>query len=1220
MADPQPARQHDDCAPGAAPTGNGVPAPAPPVSDLVVGGPAGSADDTPTVISKLPPAQAVAPGPGGEVLQGGLRGRRLAHFELLEAIGVGGMAAVLRARDTQLDRVVALKILPPEMAAEPENVRRFHQEARAAAKLDHENIARVFFCGEDQRLHFIAFEFVEGENLRTIVERRGRLPVAEAIHYLVQLAAGLDHAAHRGVVHRDIKPSNIIITPSGRAKLVDMGLARHLGSPGDKGLTQSGVTLGTFDYISPEQALEPRDADVRSDIYSLGCTFYHALTGDAPVPEGTAAKKLHHHQHVAPLDPRVLNPDLPDAVAAILARMMAKDPKDRYQRPEHLVAHLLQVAQQMGVAPEVPEGGVLLVDAPLPSPPQKRVGLLAAVAAVGLVAVLAALSLVPAGPEPVASHSRPAPKPPGDVAVRPGPGKVDEGSAPTPAARPHPVVKNEEELARALKADPALDVIRLEGEVVLDQAGLRINAPRPLTLEGADLSKPAVIRVTYEAGAEADPTQPWAGLLAVGGSITFKNLLFVLQTDQTPEGLVAAVAVTRARRVTFERCAFVQRAPAGPFLNETRRLPAASVAVDSPGKGAKPFVRFLQCYFIKGQTAVTVTGPADVGPQNCAFGPHGALFHLRSGDVGPFTSSVTLNDCSAFVVNGPAFRLDGDGDWSVVAQGCLFSCPDTPQPAKMDDRDLFRQTSDAVRLHFADGRTCYHGLNNYWSLYDPAGQFGSTKPENIPTWEEFRKKFHLPAESDTRSAWLPRGGASPWAAADPLALIKAADPWHPDNREAFRVNPRLPQLRQAESGGLADRPVGVQKCVFGDYKDLPRLPALAAEPGKRVVDPAARAGAGTYQKLAAAVADAAPGDTILIKHTGRLAVDPIRLKAGQGLTVRPFEGYRPVLVLSTRDLEASLFQVRDGQLKFEHLELELAPDLKELKSQAVATLVGGGECSFTDCLITLKGPAGVARHVVAVEASDGKTMPTPEPRPNPRVAFLNCLVRGEGDLVRVPRSRPFELKAENLAVALDGSFLLAAGNPAEGAAVQGEALVSLKQVTTYLTGNLLLLEDKRGGKGLVLTRVAARDCLFASAADKALVHLEGLDGQEQQKRVFSWAPSEHNWYSGFEYILDQQPAMVGPPLKIDSVAWGMNFRDNEEARSHFGKLKLDIDPGREGVWAQVLPPQLRPRSEEAVGYGADLDRLTERLGLPPTAGAGFEESGLREQRPDGRDE
>src|SRR5579872_1761497 len=191
-----------------------------------------SSDDAPTIITR----NLVRPATAEEALNS-LRGRRLAHFELLEAIGVGGMAAVLRARDTQLDRIVALKILPPEMANDPENVRRFHQEARSAAKLDHENIARVFYCGEDQRLHFIAFEFVEGDNLRTILDKRGRLPVGEALHFMVQVAAGLNHAAARGVVHRDIKPSNIIITPNGAAKLVDMGLARSLEKQSDQGLT-----------------------------------------------------------------------------------------------------------------------------------------------------------------------------------------------------------------------------------------------------------------------------------------------------------------------------------------------------------------------------------------------------------------------------------------------------------------------------------------------------------------------------------------------------------------------------------------------------------------------------------------------------------------------------------------------------------------------------------------------------------------------------------------------------------------------------------------------------------------------------------------------------------------------------------------------------------------------------------------------------------------------
>src|SRR5262245_8756124 len=410
------------------------PDPSPPASEDALGGPAPPTDDTPTIISRNTPAPPTLP-VDVESSPTSIRGRRLAHFELIEPIGVGGMAAVLRARDSQLDRFVALKILPPEMASDAENIRRFHQEARSAAKLDHENIARVFFCGEDQRLHFIAFEFVEGENLRHVVERRGRLPAGEAVHYMLQVAAGLAHASRRGVVHRDIKPSNIIITPNGRAKLVDMGLARSLEPRSDNDLTQSGVTLGTFDYISPEQALEPRDADVRSDIYSLGCTFYHVLTGRPPVPDGTAAKKLHHHQHVRPPDPRQYVPDLPIEVVQVLDRMMAKNPRERFQSPEELVHQLLVLARKLGTTAEVPEG-VLSVEASVPNPPRSRPLVWVALAAAPVVGLVLALEQVPSGPiNPVLPvPSRPDPgdqgvpgKPSPAVATQPGQGTSTPG-------------------------------------------------------------------------------------------------------------------------------------------------------------------------------------------------------------------------------------------------------------------------------------------------------------------------------------------------------------------------------------------------------------------------------------------------------------------------------------------------------------------------------------------------------------------------------------------------------------------------------------------------------------------------------------------------------------------------------------------------------------------------------------------------------------------------
>ena len=154
------------------------------------------------------------------------------------------------------------------------------------------------------------------------------------------------------------------------------------------------MTLGTFDYISPEQALEPREADTRSDIYSLGCTFYHMLTGQPPVPEGTAAKKLYHHQHLAPIDPRQLNPGIPDEVAAILMRMMAKDPDDRYQKPMHLIQHLMQVAEKVGAGADMPEG-VMFLDAPLPGVPRFRPLFTVVLAVLGLGLLLMLISLAP---------------------------------------------------------------------------------------------------------------------------------------------------------------------------------------------------------------------------------------------------------------------------------------------------------------------------------------------------------------------------------------------------------------------------------------------------------------------------------------------------------------------------------------------------------------------------------------------------------------------------------------------------------------------------------------------------------------------------------------------------------------------------------------------------------------------------------------------------------
>ena len=515
-------------------------------------------DEAKTVISaRKPPSPALTPPARPE---DDLRGRRLAHFEIVESIGVGGMAAVLKATDLNLGRIVALKILPPEAAADPDQLTRFQSEARAAAKLDHENVARVYFCGEDQGVYFIAFEFVEGVNLRTLIDHRGKLPVAEAVHTVLQVATGLAHAAARGVVHRDVKPSNIIVAPAGRAKIVDMGLARHQDGPAD-GLTQSGVTLGTFDYISPEQALEPRAADVRSDIYSLGCTFYHALTGQAPVPEGTAAKKLHAHQHLPPTDPRAFNPEIPETVVAVLGRMMAKDPGDRYQRPEELVHDLLGLARR--ILPPVNDGGQngatgndgLWVDAPLAAAP-RRTAFLAVASVLAVAAIVAVIEASrptpPLGGSGLARLVAPPVEPamPGSQTPAENPPTVIPPFADAPGspktARIVPTVQ------RAADVDQLRDLLRQdvrELHIVLtgtepyvltdaegdgDSPGL-VFAGKRLVLEAADLANPATIRFKATPTADGKPAaaltvsgktgEPAASATGVSGvSVTLRGL------------------------------------------------------------------------------------------------------------------------------------------------------------------------------------------------------------------------------------------------------------------------------------------------------------------------------------------------------------------------------------------------------------------------------------------------------------------------------------------------------------------------------------------------------------------------------------------------------------------------------------------------------------------------------------------------------------------------
>lgn len=284
-------------------------------------------------------------------------GRVLGDFELVRRIGMGGMGQVYLARQKSLKRQVAIKILKGELAANVSALRRFQAEAEAVANITHANIVQVYAIDEADGLHFMALEYIDGRNLRDILERKGLPDVPMALEIMRQVASALERAGELGFVHRDIKPENILLSKRGEVKVTDFGLSRCFGSDAQVHLTQSGVAMGTPLYMSPEQ-VRGQPVDPRSDIYSFGVTCYHMLAGEPPF-KGTAAFDVaiqHVQGDAKPLGS--IRPDLPPELCAIVQRMMAKRPEDRYQTAREILNDLARVKEGTGLPAATLRSGV----------------------------------------------------------------------------------------------------------------------------------------------------------------------------------------------------------------------------------------------------------------------------------------------------------------------------------------------------------------------------------------------------------------------------------------------------------------------------------------------------------------------------------------------------------------------------------------------------------------------------------------------------------------------------------------------------------------------------------------------------------------------------------------------------------------------------------------------------------------------------------------------
>jgi serine/threonine-protein kinase len=721
-------------------------------------------------------------------------------FLLEEAIGAGGMGAVFRALDTQLDRQVALKLLPPDQAVDPEVVQRFYQEGRSAAQLDHENIARVFSIGQDGLFHHIAFEYIEGMTLRHRVESTGPLKPGEAVDVALQIANALVHASRRSVVHRDIKPSNIILTPQGRAKVVDMGLARRFERGGDHGLTQSGMTLGTFDYISPEQARDPRDVDVRSDLYSLGCTMFHMLTGRPPFPGGTVLQKLIQHQEEPPADVRTLNPEVPAELSAIIARLMAKERDRRYQTPEQLVRDLLTLAGSLGLEPTGAELEPWMVHAHHTWWERHLVWLLPALGFVVVISGLAwwgrEFSKPPAAAAGLAGGVSQRANAELKIAESAGPeiravapesASGESERVPAPSYPQTIPVSSTEDLQAVIASAPRRSIIVLADDGPYRMGGKAWSSrhPRPsaepdLTIKAEAGVRPVLKRAE---GVRSDDGRSPSLLPFVGGHVVIEGVEFEL--DATGSGEPASAISSEDTELVLRGCSF--RRP-DRVARGDREAAAVLVRASRPGlRGAErpPAVFADYCHFDGGQTAIRAQGPADIALRDCTLGPAApSIWFDDTRAERSVAGELRLIHTSILAGPGPVFRFDGG-----------------PVRARVDDCVIAaagREPSALVLVQ--DPRNLgWRGRSNLFGsiapfLETPPGSSQAATVADFAAWEQTSAE---PRELGSQASEL-----SVWDAVDPLLALTQE-----------RVNPTRVFLLGPRVGATSD--VGARQGPFG---------------------------------------------------------------------------------------------------------------------------------------------------------------------------------------------------------------------------------------------------------------------------------------------------------------------------------------------------------------------------------------------------------------------
>jgi serine/threonine protein kinase len=1122
-----------------------------------------------------------------------LRGHELGPFAIEETLGVGGMAAVLRARDTQLDRLVALKILPPDLARDPENVRRFHHEARAAARLDHPHIARVYSSGTEQNLHYIAFEYVEGETLRARIERERQLAPADVVLIGWQIAQGLAHAVERGVVHRDIKPANIVLGPQGQAKLVDMGLARAQVEANQADLTHSGVTLGTFDYLAPEQALDPRRADARSDIYSLGCTLYHALTGVPPVPPGTAARKLQAHQQEAPLDPRQLNPAVPDALAAILAKMMAKNPAERFASPVELAHHLQALLPAATATGPTPKLDLKLLTGLEPATTGDRVWTLVAAAVLLLAAVFVFAPWLPgSGPGPKLVHGLSTSLLP-TVATTPTAATPPEPSRATVPAN-LPVVRDVttgSEL-RALLEQRLQGVLTLAGEsfdLNLGEAGPIILQQGDVVLQAPAGKRPVLRLALRSTGWLGSDGRLLPGLTVRRGRLHLRGLrLEIVAPTDAPDwsalhvfgGILVLtecdVVMLPAQRLT-PTDGWVTLVQASTDLSAPLPLPAT--------------VDLQRSLLFGGAEAFLMEGGTRLIMRDTVLGPFERLVRTRPGERSLSNAAVTVDmaQITWLMGRGPGITADARTPLRWRLSESVVAGP--PQEPEAPNAPLLLVAADPARqVEWRSQGNAFHRLealvasNQGDERIRPLAAKLAELPAVAPTFQD---------EQSVQSASSPFVNDQAWEQFSRLELPAAL--------EAAKVNPRLAAVRLGprELRG-ARQPVGEALYAKLDPLAEETPPPPSGVDGRDLIVDGVGQSPGAFATLAGAVASLGPSaeGVIVLRQTGQIPTRPIDVGARR-LTIRgPSTG--PVelqaLPLSGTEGEGSLFHVAGGSLTLENLGLRSAPrGREEGRRSALIHLAGVARCRLKACQITLQGDGPHIPTLVLLTESPGLPDFSPMPRAEPLSLELeNCFIRGQGLVVDAAASRGFQLDTRQTAVAIRGIFCRVDGQRELNALLLDPATVTFDQTTVVASDGLFVLGQRAPGPPLRV--VSANQSFFAAAEGTALITVGGAGSESELRRRVSWQ-GKRNLYSAAGPLLSwATPGDLSPPRLYDAEGWAELWqRGDEEPRflrgvRFTGRLELLAR------YQNLLPRDLRliapaPLDADLLGRGADLDRV-----------------------------